>query len=180
MFFQIACVHPLHLFLPWSVWTHWKRHQDSRANATQNEFPGKTDKVTPTIFNWLEIFNIAIPLMNICTRGSSSMTSKPFCQDSKMKSSPVTILLSKDQWVQQYDLVANIRMEEIYKMNFFWDSSLRIWRITGCRQNGWICETVSQYRHFGQSSWSSWQIPIWRQWLCHQSISEALDLLLHY
>ena len=39
----------------------WKRHQGSCASATQYEFPGKTHKMTPTIFDRLEEFDIVVP-----------------------------------------------------------------------------------------------------------------------
>ena len=41
--------------------SHWKRHQGGCANATEYEFPGGVHKMTPTIFDRLEEFDIMVP-----------------------------------------------------------------------------------------------------------------------
>ena len=41
--------------------SHWKRHQGSCANATEYEFPGGFHKMTPSIFDRLEEFDIVVP-----------------------------------------------------------------------------------------------------------------------
>ena len=41
---------------------HWKRHQGSCANATEYEFPGGFHKMTPSIFDRLEEFDIIVPI----------------------------------------------------------------------------------------------------------------------
>ena len=44
--------------------SHWNRHQGSCANATEYEFPGGFHKMSPSIFDRLEEFDIVVPEVN--------------------------------------------------------------------------------------------------------------------
>ena len=44
--------------------SHWNRHQGSCANATEYEFPGGFHKMSPSIFDRLEEFDIVVPKEN--------------------------------------------------------------------------------------------------------------------